>query len=98
MNNAERNQEARDIHNDVMQDNGRGLSGTCPSDCSPSRLDYILRWLARDNGSVLGCRPATMIERVQMVMDRMSLTDQSLLRAWLNVLVGFPRPRRKGQG
>ena len=52
-------------------------------DCSPSRLEHILRWLARDNGNVLGCRIATMVERVQMVMDRMSLSDQTLLQEWL---------------
>jgi len=75
-------------------------SGTCPSDCFPSRLDYILRWLACDNGSVLGCRPATMVERVQMVMDRMSISDQSLLRAWLkeNVQAHVPTGAERSGG
>jgi len=43
MNNAERNQEARDIHNDVTRDNGRGFSGTCPSYCSASSIDNLRR-------------------------------------------------------
>jgi len=47
MNDTERNQEAREIHDDVQADNGRGRSGTCPSDCSAcDRITEILRDVA----------------------------------------------------